>query len=166
MSKFHEWTQSESSAGLLNDLWQSYFWGKQGVDKDPQLVILESDYSNGIAIHYAEEYERAHFQYLFDYMAEQVRGLGYIKVMSRHTMEEKGDVIESKEMHYLKPKRSFIEPIEQRYGNVQIEYVLENDQPRRIKLIANSYPDRKYKEAENFEDLALHIFSSKKEDSK
>jgi hypothetical protein len=76
-------------------------------------------------------------------------------------MKEKGEEVETKEMHYLKPKRGFVEPIDQRYGNVQIEYTKLNDIPTRIKLIANTYPDRKYKEAESFESLTEYLFSLK-----
>ena len=159
LERFHAWKASDICAEYLNDLWQSYFWRKQGVDKDPQILILESTYSNGLAINYESKYGKNNFHYLFDYIADQVKKLDYRLVLSRHTMQEKGDVVEMKEMHYLKPKQSFIEPIDQRFGNVQIEYIEENDQPTRIKLIANSYPDRKYKEAENFEELAEHIFS-------
>ncbi|SNT35689.1 hypothetical protein SAMN05421640_3508 [Ekhidna lutea] len=159
--RFQAWKTSDYCAEFLNDLWQSYFWRKQGVDKDPQILLLESTYSNGFAINYEAKYGKNNFHYLFDYLADQVKKLDYRLVLSRHTMREKGDVVESKEMHYLKPRRGQVEPIDQKYGNVQIEYIEENDQPTRIKLIANSYPDRKYKQADNFEDLAQYIFSIK-----
>ncbi|WP_425392262.1 hypothetical protein [Ekhidna sp.] len=162
INRFQEWKNSDYSAELINDLWQSYFWRKQGVDKDPHILILESTYSNGFAISYEPKYGKNNFHYLFDYLADQVKKLDYRLVVSRHTMQEKGDIVESKEMHYLKPKTGFVEPIDQKFGNVQIEYIEENDEPTRIKLIANSYPDRKYKQADSFEDLAKHIFSIKK----
>ncbi len=162
LDRFNAWKTSDLCADYLNDLWQSYFWQKKGVDKDPHIHILESTYSNGFAISYEAKYGKNHFKYLFDYLADQVKLLGYRSVVSRHTMQEKGDVVEMKEMHYLKPKRGFVEPIDQKYGNVQIEYIEENDQPTRIKLVANSYPDRKYKEAESFENLAEYILSIKK----
>lgn len=161
LSQFNNWKQTENCSDFINDLWQSYFWRKKGVEKDPQLVLLESNYSNGFAIDYEAEFGKSHFHYLFDYLADQVKKLDYRLVVSKRTMQEKGSVVESKEMHYLKPKRGFIEPIDQKYGNIQIEYIEENDEPKRIKLIANSYPDRKYKQADNFEDLALHIFTFK-----
>ncbi|WP_370089495.1 hypothetical protein [Ekhidna sp.] len=161
VDRFQAWKTSEYCEQFLNELSQSYFWRKQGVDNDPQVVLLESTYSNGIAINYESTYGKNNFHYLFDYLADQVKKLDYRLVMSRHTLREKGDIVESKEMHYLKPRLGFEEPIDQKYGNVQIEYIEENDQPTRIKFVANSYPDRKYKQAENFEDLALHIFSLK-----
>lgn len=149
----------------MNELWKSYSWSKQGIDQDAEVLVLESTYSNGFAIGYETKYGKNDFRYLIDYFAYQVKKLDYRLVMSRQTMQEKGDVVEMKEMHYLKPKRGWVEPIDQKYGNVQIEYIEENDQPTRIKLLVNSYPDRKYKEAESFEDLAEHIFSNKKNDN-
>ena len=162
LDQFQAWRASDVCEEFLNDLWQSYFWRKKGVDKDPQMVLLESAYSNGFAISYEEKYGRSNFHYLFDHLADQVKKLDYRLVLSRHTMQEKGDIVEMKEMHYLKPKRGFVEPIDQKYGNVQIEYIEENDEPTRIKLIANSYPDRKYREAQDFEELAQYIFSLQK----
>ena len=158
LDRFQAWKTSELCADFINDLWQSYFWRKQGVDKNPQILFLESTYSNGFAISYEAKYGKRNFRYLFDYLADQVKKLDYRLVMSRHTMQERGDVVEMKEMHYLKPRHGFAEPIDQKYGNVQIEYIEENDEPTRIKFIANSYPDRKYKQAESFENLAEYIF--------
>lgn len=160
--RFLTWRSSDACAEFLNDLWESYFWKRQGVDKNPSFALLESTCSNGFAIDYTSEYGKNNFRYLFDYLAEQVKLLDYRLVVGRHTLEEKGEVVELKEMRYLKPKRDFIEPMDQKFGNVQIEYVEENDVPIRIKLIANSYSDRKYNEPLAFEDLAEHVLSMKK----
>lgn len=161
MDRFSDWKTSDICVEFITDLWESYAWSKQGLEKDPQILLLESTYSNGFAISYEPKYGKNSYRFLFDYLADQVKKLDYRLVLSRHTMQEKGGVVESKEMHYLKPKRGFVEPIDQKFGNVQIEYIEENDKPTRIKLIVNSYPDRKYKKAQNFEELAQHIFSLK-----
>lgn len=161
LDRFSDWKTSDICVEFITDLWESYAWSKQGLEKDPQILLLESTYSNGFAISYEPKYGKNSYRFLFDYLADQVKKLDYRLVLSRHTMQEKGGVVESKEMHYLKPKRGFVEPIDQKFGNVQIEYIEENDKPTRIKLIVNSYPDRKYKKAQNFEELAQHIFSLK-----
>ncbi|WP_420316029.1 hypothetical protein [Ekhidna sp.] len=161
IDQFETWKSSKYTSDLLDELWQSYYWGKQGVDKDPQMVILESTYSNGISIDYESKFNKNDFQYLFDFLAEQVKKLDYRLVVSRRTLTESDDRFKSIEMHYLKPKTGFVEPVDQKFGNVQIEYIEENNEPIRIKLIANSYPDRKYKRADSFEKLAQHIFSNK-----
>lgn len=159
LNRFQSWKTSELSNEFLNEVWQSYFWKKKGIDKNPQVYILESQYSNGFSISYESEYDKIGFHFLFDYIAEQVKKLDYKLTTSRLTIKEKGDNVEKVELHYLKPKRNFVEPIDQCFGNVQIEYTEINNQPEKIRLIANSYPDRKYKEAKNFEELAQHIFN-------
>lgn len=158
--RFNAWKTSDTCSDILNDIWQSYFWKQRGIDKDPNVSILNSTYSNGFAISYTPEIEQNNFQYLFDYLADRVKGLGYLLVVSRVTMKDHGDEVETTEMHYLKPKPTFIEPIDQRYGNVQIEFKKYNDEPSRIKVLANTYPNRKYKSPENFEDLARHILNA------
>lgn len=162
LKSFNSWKASEMCEEYLNEIWQSYFWSKKGVDKDPQVLILESSRSNGLAISYEPQYNKNHFHYLFDYLADRVKKLDYRLVVSKLTMREKGDHVETREMHYLKPKNDFTTPRDQKYGNVQIEYVSVDDHPARIELIANTYSDRAYKEPESFEELAKHIFSPEK----
>lgn len=159
LSRFDTWKSSDICTEFLSELWESYFWRKRGIDKNPPILLHESNHSNGFAISYLPEYGKANFHFLFDYLAEQVKKLDYRLVMSRHTMKENGEDVEKKEMHYLKPKIGFVEPIDQKFGNVQIEYIEVNNEPARIKFIANSYPDRKYTEALNFESLAQHVFN-------
>lgn len=158
--EFEIWKVSGKAEELMESIWQSFYWQKKGVDKQPVLLVLESNHSNGFALSYDDSYGRNGFQFLFDLMADQVKSLGYRPVISRRTIEEKGDVVETREMHYLKPKVSFVEPIDQQYGNIQIEHVLENDQPVRIKFRANTYPDRKYKAAKSFDELAEQVLTS------
>ena len=161
LRQFNSWKASEICEEYLNEIWQSYFWSRKGVDKNPQVLILESSRSNGFAISYEPQFNKNHFHYLFDYLADQVKKLDYRLVISKLTMEERGDHVETREMHYLKPKNDFTVPRDQKYGNVQIEYLSVDDEPTRIKLIANTYSDRAYKDAESFEELAEHIFNKK-----
>lgn len=160
VKKFDKWKASENCAELLNDLWQSYFWRKKGIEKRPTVLLHESNYSNGFAISYEDSgLDQYSFHYLFDYLKEQVKLLGYLSITSKVTMKEKGNDVETKEMHYLKPKRGFIEPIDQKYGNVLIEYYKINEVPTVIKVVANTYPDRIYKEPKSFELLTQHLFT-------
>jgi len=157
LNRFNAWKTSDACEEFLNELWQSYSWSKQGIEKNPPILLHESNHSNGFAIGYLPEYEKSNFHFLFDYLADQVKKLDYRLVVSKQTLKENGDEVEKKELHYLKPKRDFTEPIDQKYGNVQIEYIEYNNQPSRIKFIANSYPDRKYTQALSFESLAQHV---------
>lgn len=159
LRNFDAWKTSELCEEYLNELWQSYYWRRKGIDKNPQVFILESSRSNGFAISYQRGLNKKYFHYLFDYMADQVKKLDYRLVVSKLTMKDRGDDVETREMHYLKPKNDLTAPRDQKYGNVQIEYVRVNDQPFRINVIANTYSDRSFSEPKNFEHLAQHIFS-------
>lgn len=160
LKNFNSWKASELCEEYLNEIWQSYFWSKNGVDKNPQVSIFESSRSNGFAISYQPNFNKYHFHYLFDYLADKVKKLDYKLVTSKFTMEERGDNVETREMHFLKPKNDLKTPRDQKYGNVQIEYIRINDEPTNIKLIANTYSDRAFQEPKNFEQLAQFIFST------
>lgn len=157
LGRYEKWRTSEVCHDFLTEIWESYFWRKRGIDKNPVLVLFESSSSNGFAINYSPEFDKKSFHFLLDHFANQVKGLGYRLVTSRNSLRDKGDYVERKEMHYLKPKHDFTLPIDQKYGNVQIEYIEENNEPARIKFVANSYADRKYKEALKFETLAESV---------
>ncbi len=159
LRNFNAWKASELCEEYLNEIWQSYFWRKNGIDKNPHVSIFESSRSNGFAIIYQPNFNKYHFHYLFDYLADKVKKLDYKLVTSKFTMKERGDLVETKEMHYLKPKNDLTSPRDQKFGNVQIEYTKVNDEPTNIKLIANTYSDRAYQEPKNFEQLAEYIFS-------
>ncbi len=154
---FNEWKLSDRFETIIHDAKHAYESAKEGVGRIPQVVLHQSKNSNGFAISYDEEYDKSSFHYLFDYLADQVKQLDYRLVMSKQTLKEKGKDVERKEMHYLKPKPGFVEPIDQKFGNIQIEYIENNNKPARIKFLANSYADRKYTEAIDFETLARQV---------
>ena len=156
---FNAWKLSDQFEILIQDTRQAYDSAKEGVGRIPQVVLHQSKNSNGFAVSFDEEYDKASFHYLFDYLADQVKKLDYRLVMSKQTLKEKGKDVERKEMHYLKPKHGFAEPIDQKYGNIQIEYIENNNKPARIKFLANSYADRKYTQAIGFDDLAAHVLA-------
>ncbi|MFK7952070.1 MAG: hypothetical protein AB8B73_04435 [Ekhidna sp.] len=158
-TQFHEWKLSDLRDEMIDEIWQSYFWKKKGIEKTPQVFIMESVSNNGFSIKYEANYNEKDFHFLFDYLADQVKKLNYTLVLSRLTRKESGEDVDTKEMHYLKPKRGFVEPINQQYGNIQIEYSMINDSPQSIRLIANGYPDRNYTKVKDFNELVQHIFN-------
>lgn len=158
---FNAWKASEFCEEYLNEIWQSYFWSKKGVDKDPQVMILESGQSNGFAISYEPTLNKNHFHYLFDYLADQLKKLDYRLVISKFIMKDRGEYIETREMRYLKPNNDLAVSLGHKYGNVQIEYMRINDYPTYIKFIANPPFRCDGNEYGNFEELAQYIFDKK-----
>ncbi|MEQ8535197.1 MAG: hypothetical protein RIB86_25295, partial [Imperialibacter sp.] len=100
------------------------------------------------------------FQFLFDYLAEISKTLGYRQVNSDVTITEKNDTIETREKHYLKPPIGTADQLsKQLFGNILVEYIMIDDQPSYIKLLANIYFDRQYEPAEDHRELISHLFS-------
>ncbi len=155
---YQEWKVSSNCKSMLDDVSKSYALKKEGMDNDPEMAIHAGTNSNGFAIHFGSRFDKTSFHFFFDYLAEKVKQLDYKVSISKQTLKEKDDEVEKKEMHYLKPKNKFEKPIDQKYGNVQIEYLEVNNEPSRIKFIVNSYPDRNYTEALSFQSLTENIF--------
>ena len=110
LQRLNSWKTSELCEEYLNEIWQSYFWSKKGIDKPPQVLILETSISNGFAILYQPYSNKNHFHYLFDYLADKIKKLNYKLVLNKLTMEERGEDIETRELHYLKPKNDLTPP--------------------------------------------------------
>ncbi len=159
LDRYRKWRGSEEAEELVHDVLQSYQSALDGVERIPALLLHRSTNSNGFAIAYDREYDQSTFPFLLEFLADKIKDLGYRAVMNRQTLKERGNDVEKKEMYYLKPKPGFVEPIDQKFGNVQIEFVAFNEQPARIKLIANTYSDRKYTTPGSFDTLISKILN-------
>ncbi len=158
IDEYEQWKGSTACKDLLSEVSKSYFLSKERIENDPEVILHAGSNSYGFALTFSSRFEKTSFHYFFDYLAEQVKKLDYKVSVSKQTLKEHGEEVVKKEMHYLKPKNQFVKPIDQKYGNVQIEYIEHNNEPSRIKFVANSYPDRNYTEALSFESLAEIIF--------
>ena len=156
-AQYEDWRESDAAKDLISDILESYQSALIGVGKSPSIVLHQSLNSNGFAVSYDERYEKNAFSFLLDYLAEKAKGLGYRSVLGKQTLKEKGKEVEKKEIRYLKPKPAFVEPIEQLYGNIHIEVIYIDDEPYRLKLVANTYSDRKYTSPLGFEELVEKI---------
>jgi len=157
LKQYTKWKSSDEASQLLTDVSNSYQSALIGVGRIPSIVLHQSTNSNGFAISYDEEYDKNAFPFLLDYLAEKVKSLGYRSVINKQTLKEKDNDVEKKELHYLKPKPGFVEPIDQKFGNIQIEFIAYNDEPSRIKFIANTYSDRKYTDPVSFNSLINQV---------
>lgn len=159
IQNYHSWKVSDAADDLIGDILNAYKHTLKGHEETPSMLLHQSANSNGFAVSFSDKYEQYSYQYLLDYLAERVKNLGYRPAMSRHTLKENGSLVETKEMRYLKPKFGHVEPIDQKFGNIQIEYVAFNDEPSRLKFVANTYSDRKYTKALSFESLIEKVLS-------
>ena len=96
-----------------------------------------------------------------DHFKKVVINEGYTLYTSDKKYQEKAQSVQVVERHYMKPSLSkdIKLPIDQKYGNVLVEFVAYNDEPAYLKVMATCYSDRNYTEALDFEMLARKLFS-------
>lgn len=148
------------------DHFVSFLYGQFHSKSSSDLLILNSpNKSQGFILNYESVAATANFsefQYLFDYLKEQILKLNYVSYVSDVKNFVRKTHVETIERHYLKPRFSFNEQTglaDQQYGNVLIEHLLHNDKPIRIKFVCNVYNDRKWSKANSFEDLLQKILN-------
>jgi hypothetical protein len=151
---YDKWTNGPQ---LLEEIKRSYEFKQKGIEQNPAVHVLESQYANGFAVSYNDFFQEDDFGYLMDLLSERVQLLGYRLVGSDRIITDKNNFVETKEKHYLKPEISMEPPIDQRYGNVLVEHVLVNDKSSYLKFSANVYSDHLYKKALPFQDLLNEI---------
>ncbi|MEO9476534.1 MAG: hypothetical protein ABJG41_13410 [Cyclobacteriaceae bacterium] len=154
------WKESKVPNQLLHNIAESLRLKQDGILKKPDVHHFSSDLNNGFAITYDSSLDKTHFKFLFDLMAEKVQELGYKISVSDLMVTGKKKYVESKEKYYLKNRISDTTPIDQKYGNVIIELISIDDEPSFIRLMAQAYNDRLYKEPENFDDLAKYLLNT------
>jgi len=99
-----------------------------------------------------------HFQI---YCSHRVLELGYVMRVKQIETQTRMDNMTSTYRYYLKPSIKVMKklPMNQLYGNVSIELVLQNSQVFRFIFRTNYYSDRNYEEVKDFNDL-LHLMTS------
>lgn len=94
------------------------------------------------------------------YCSEKVLEIGYVmRVKQIETKTQMGNLT-STYRYYLKPSIKAMKtlPMDQLYGNVSIELILQNSEVFRFIFRTNYYSDRNYQEAKDFGEL-LHLVS-------
>ncbi len=121
------------------------------------LTWVESAKSNGFVLYFEPELmAEKEFQHLFDWLQQQVLAHGYSSYMSDIKQQIKGDLVETKERHYLKPSLNLPDGAKvanQLFGNITIEHTLIDNRPQHIKFIANIYSDQNYTTARHYREL-------------
>ena len=154
ITDYRSWRESDDLPTRLEIIRKAYQLKKAGLDADLNLFIHNSRYGNGFYFTYSPTIGEPTFLYLFDHFRDQTLSGGYRLYTSDLRIREKADKIETIQRHYLKPPLA-TQPgkIDQKYGNVSIEYVLINDRPSYIKVMANVYSDSHFSEPLDFEDF-------------
>ena len=156
---YERWLKQDELGHLLERYQKGYHYKKLRIQSSYDVHLFTSTMANGFALTYNPEIPPQSFQYLFDYLAERVLTLEYKQANSDVMISEKGDIIETKEKHYLKPISSpALTKTEQHYGNILIEYIKINDQPSYIKVMASTYADQLYSPPLDYDELLEYLF--------
>ena len=157
VSAFEKWENSLIKRQLLHWLHDQYAVFLTDVNKlDQQIDFLQTPSSNGFVIHFNEtNYQAIEIICLFDHLRNKTLTKNYKNYLSDRRTYTRGDSVESKERHYLKPPRpDFSSPkINQLFGNVTIELLFKNDHIIHLKYSATHYTDHKYLPPDPFEHL-------------
>ncbi|MCR9253515.1 MAG: hypothetical protein NXI20_24075 [bacterium] len=160
---YEEWKASTNSDDLLQQIIDSYNLKLQKEDSIPKVHILNSPYSNGLAISYDKSVSERDFEYLLDLFRDRILdNLGYRLEVSDRLITEKKNHIETKQKHYLKPVRPKEEGlIPQLYGNILLEHIQVNNEPSYLRIQANTYNDQLFEKPDKFEGLLETILKVK-----
>lgn len=157
--EFQEWKDSNRSAAVLSRLSSLHEDVRNGHETD-LLHIHKTPQANGFFFDHRTGIEAEEFSFVLDHFKERALEEGYALYTSEKRYQEKSDSVQEMERHYLKPSldSSLQTPIDQRYGNILLEYVAYNNKPAYLKVMVSCYSDRNYTEALNFQDLAAKFF--------
>ena len=158
--EFQEWKDSDRSEAVFSRLASLHEDVLNGQETD-LLHIHKTPQANGFFFDDRTGVEAEEFSYILDSFKDRALEEGYSIYSSEKRYQEKSDSVQEMERHYLKPSidPALELPIDQRYGNILLEYVAYNDKPAYLKVMVSCYSDRNYTRALDFQDLVTKLFS-------
>ncbi|MEQ8360744.1 MAG: hypothetical protein RH860_14730 [Cytophagales bacterium] len=153
--EYTSWLKKESTIAQVNKIYSGIKHKKAGLsEQNERYSIYQSLQSNGFYVLCENFLDSKNTRFVLEVLKDQLLAMGYYQNHSSRDIFEENDNLKTKISYYLKPKFSNYEiPLEQKFGNIHLECLFINDKPDYIKLLANVYSDRNYKEAESFDDL-------------
>ncbi len=159
---YFRWINERAYKPLLDRVYQAYQLKLQKQETDLKFHILTTPYANGFALTFNPTIGQQAFSFFFDFLKDQVINAGYRLNNSGRKIYDKPNYVETIEKYYLKPPLKSMDDdslFDQLFGNISIEYILIDEKPSYIKLVASIYSDRLYTKALPFEDLVQILFS-------
>lgn len=157
IAEYEEWKISPEKNAILNFIYRQYELSKSGDEDQSMIRVLIAEPSYGFMLRYASNVDARQFQFLLDFFKEKLQKTGYQVYASDRKVFDRGKFVETVERHHLKAKKNLKDygkkPIDQLYGNVTTELFMIDDQPSYIKFMCNSYSDRAFNPAKDFDEL-------------
>lgn len=161
VEEFQSWNQSVYKSATLEWLrsnFESYF---NGGKTDRSIAFLNTPSKKGFVLYLTDKIlEVEHPEFLMDFIKERVTTLGYTLYTSDLKIYSKGEDVETQQRHYLKPPMKFVpnQKLSQLFGNVEVDYILRNDEPYMFKFSATTYQDHMFQDADAFDQLMRLVF--------
>lgn len=117
-------------------------------NRNPALIMFDNDKSRGFAIRSKLLAEMGYDIFsLIKFQIEFLYSVGYIANISEVSTKQTNVGIETRYHIYLKPSLKLrMGPVaDQLFGNISIEYKLEDDVPNYFKFMAHTYQDQNFK---------------------
>jgi hypothetical protein len=166
LADYDHWKRTLGRRRLLNWLTDQYAVNQGGGRTDEAVGFLDTNSSKGFVIYFHKtNYQKAEIQHFFDYLKERMMQLGYRSQISDRRIFPRRDWVETQERHYVKPRNKYREgsKLNQRFGNVMIEFELRNDVPHNLRLRATIYVDAQYEKPASFSALMMALSAEENE---
>jgi len=159
IQQYEAWKVTENANSLIADVERGYFMKKQGIVSAVDVHLLDSQYSNGFAVSFNDQFSPDSFTFVFDFLKERGLEQGYKLSQGDRRILYKETYEETIEKWYLKPIAEDLNGVaNQKFGNILIEKTEIDRKPSYLKLMANVYQDRLYSEAKPFSELIEQLF--------
>ena len=158
MKQYMELTREEAGKQRKKDLLKSWEFKLKELDPPLDMMTYISEYANGFTLYPDTSADSKSLALLMEYLKEKLLEASYRLVHLSRKIDEKNEVIETLEKYYLKPPLSNRVPINQMYGNVEIEVLKHNHEEKRLKFLASVYSDRKYTKPWEINNLMHFLF--------
>jgi len=157
---FQFWKSSSASSKALEKIRSAYADVAINDTFRQDFHQYKSPQANGFFINMKLGIPQESFPMLMDLFKERVLDVGYSLYTSDRKYKEVPTGMKRIDKHYLKPQIGIdIEPpIDQRFGNILLEYTAIDETPEYLKVMASVYSDRNYRKASAYEELMEILF--------
>lgn len=160
LDNFHNWQCKGIHNGILDYIFKNWQSKVKNTSSDVNMQLFNSNLSNGFYFRAESPWDTFDYDCLIQYIIEKCKLKGYVLKNAKREVIEEGGLLKTIEEFYLKPSLKYRRelPFEQFWGNILIEHRIVNECTRLVKVMINSYNDRSYKKAYDFEDFMNYIF--------
>jgi hypothetical protein len=163
MDEFSNWKKNPNTSVLLNSLKEDIKNKQLNLQTNYEIGLLDLPSAKGIILHHQNENEYFNLAFLADLIQEKTKEFGYANYQSKIETEELGNEIKVIESHYLKVSIKNLINSEaggqnQLYGNILLENIMVNNQPKYLKILATYYQGRNYSTPLPFSEYLNKVF--------